>query len=125
MTRTEQILQLRAEVTTDTERSSLPKEEFQNKTLRPILKLQNDVLVSFFKSQLKGAALPDFKVELTGFVQQRLQKDLATRNTLLGMVIGLLSEEEMETFIADKNEISKRIMDMMAQRIIDQLSKEL
>jgi hypothetical protein len=125
MTRTEQILQLRAEIPTDTERSSLPKEEFQNKTLRPILKLQNDVLVAFFKSQLKGAVMPDFKVELTGFVQQRLQKDLATRNTLLGMVLGLLSEEEMEGFIADKNEISKRIMDMMAQRIIDQLSKEL
>lgn len=125
MTRTEQMLQLRAEIPTDTERSSLPKEEFQNKVLRPILKLQNDVLVTLFKSQLKGATLPDFKVELNAFVQQRLQKDLATRNTLLGMVLGLLSEEEMEGFIADKNEISKRIMDMMAQRIIDQLGKEL
>ncbi len=125
MTRTEQLLQLRSEISTDAERTSLPKEEFQNKTLRPILKFQNDVLVSFFRSQLKGAVLPEFKIELNPFVQQRLQKDLATRNTILGMVIGLLSEEEMTVFLDDKNEMSKRIMDMLCQRITDELSKEL
>jgi hypothetical protein len=125
MTRTQQILQLRDEIETDSERTSLPKEVFQNKVLRPILKFQNDVLVAFFKSQLKGAVLPEFKMELDGFVQQRLQKDMVTRNTLLGMITGLLSEEELDLFIKDKNEISKRIMDMMCQRICDQLSKEL
>ena len=125
MNRTEQLLQLRSEIQTDSERQPLAHEAFQNTALRPILKLQNDVLVHFFKSQLNGAQLPDFKMELDGFVKQRLQKDMLTRNTLLGMVVGLLTEDELVTFLADKSEMSKRIIDMLSQRLCDQLGKAL
>lgn len=125
MTRTEQMLQIRTEIDTDSERTSMPKEEFQNKVLRPILKLQNNVLVAYFKSQLKGVEMPEFKMEMDSFVRQRLQKDIATRNTLLGMVLGLLSEEELEIYFQDKSEIGKRIIDMLCQRITEELSKEL
>ncbi len=125
MNRNQQLLQLRSEVPTDGERQPMAKEAFQNNTLRPILKLQNDVLLQFFKSQLNGAQLPDFKMELEGFVKQRLQKDLLTRNTMLGMVVGLLTEEELIIFLEDKNEMSKRIIDMLTQRLYDQLGKAL
>jgi hypothetical protein len=125
MNRTTKMHQSRTEIDTDSERTSMPKEEFQNKVLRPVLKLQNDVIVSYFKSQIKGAAMPDFKMELDTFVRQRLQKDIATRNTLLGMVLGLLSEEELDIYFQDKSEIGKRIMDMLSQRITDQLTKDL
>ncbi len=123
MNRTEQLLALRPEITTDSERISLPKEAFQNNVLRPILKFQNEAVVGFFKAQIKGATLPDFKAELHDFVQQRLQKDMVTRNTLVGMVIGFLSEEELAVFLADKNEVSKRIVEMLSQRIANQLSQ--
>jgi hypothetical protein len=124
MNRSELMLRLRTEIATDNERISLPNEEFQNKILRPVIKFQNDVLVSFFKSQLKGVVLPDFKIERYGFIQQRLQKDLATRNILLGMVIGLLNEDELNVFNQNKNEMNKRVMDMLCQRFSDQLGKE-
>lgn len=125
MNRTEQLLQLRSEIQTDNDRQPLAKEAFQNTTLRPIIKLQNDVLVHFFKSQLNGAQLPDFEMELEGFVKQRLQKDMLTRNIMLGMVVGLLTEEELIFFLADKSEMSKRTIDMLIQRLCDQLGKAL
>lgn len=125
MNRTEQLLQLRSEIQSDAERQPLANEAFQNNTLRPILKFQNDVLVHFFKSQLNGAQLPDFKMELESFVIQRLQKDVLTRNTMIGMVVGLLTEQELTIFLADKSEMSKRIIDMLIQRLCDQLGKAL
>ena len=38
--------------TLDNNRRTLSIENFQNKTLRPILKMKNDLLVEFFKSYL-------------------------------------------------------------------------
>mgnify|MGYP000284637300 CR=1 FL=1 len=64
-------------------------------------------------------------MELEGFVKQRLQKDMLTRNTMLGMVVGLLTEEELMVFLADKSEMSKRVIDMLTQRLSDQLGKAL
>lgn len=123
MNRTEQLLQMRSEISTDTERSPLPLEQFQNSSLRPILKFQNNVFLNYFQSQLNGAEIPDFRIEIEQFVKLRLQKDLATRNTLLGMVLALLTEEEMVFFIEHKSDLTKRSIDMLAQRLAEQLKK--
>ena len=124
MNRTEQIISLRSEIATDAERSSLPLEQFQNSSLRPILKFQNNLFLAYFKSQLNGAEIPDFKMEIEQFVKLRLQKDMTIRNTLIGMVLALLSEEELQYFIDNKSEMNKRIVDMLSQRIAEQLGKK-
>ena len=124
MNRSEQISALRTEIPTDAERSPLPLEQFQNSSLRPILKFQNDLFLAYFKSQLNGAEIPDFKMEIEQFVKLRLQKDMTIRNTLIGMVLALLTEGELQYFIEHKNEMNKRIVDMLSQRIAEQLGKK-
>ena len=124
MNRSEQISALRTEIPTDAERSPLPLEQFQNSSLRPILKFQNDLFLAYFKSQLNGAEIPDFKMEIEQFVKLRLQKDMTIRNTLIGMVLALLTEDELQYFIEHKNEMNKRIVDMLSQRIAEQLGKK-
>ena len=125
MNRSEQIEQLRPEISTDSGRESLPMETFQNQTLRPILKFQSDALIAWFKSQLQDADLPDFKLELDGFIKAKLQKDIPLRNALLGMVLGMMTEAEIKFYAENRNELNKRVLDMLHQRIREQMGNDM
>jgi hypothetical protein len=50
-----------------------------------------------------------------------MQKDTALRNTLVGLVLAFLTEDEMSFFLNHKSELSKRIVALLCQRIGDQL----
>jgi hypothetical protein len=119
--RTEQVLAIRSAISSDADRLPLEIEEFEHRCLRPILKFQNDVLMALFKGQVLDHRIPQKEKEREDFVRLRLQKDLITRNTLIGMVLGLLTEEELDFYNRHKKELSKRIVGMMVQRISGQL----
>ena len=121
MKRSESISLLRSPISIDTDKISLELEQFQNSCLRPILKFQNDILVSYFKSSINLISISESTSELENLVKNRLQKDLITRNTLLGMIIGLLHDEEMTFYMSHKNELNKRLVVMLTQRITDNL----
>ena len=121
MSRTELLLSLRSEITLDTDRNPLEIEQFQNSCLRPILKFQNDALLLFFNLQFNPSTLPVLKKELEDFIKSRLQKDAILRNTLIGMVLALMVEEELAFYISHKNELSKRLINMLVQRLTDQI----
>lgn len=121
MSRTELLLSLRSEIPLDAARSSLEIEQFQNTCLRPILKFQNDALLLFFKLHLSPTGLPLLKKELEDFIKLRLQKDAILRNTMIGMVLALMSVEELSFYMSHKNELSKRIITMLVQRLTGQL----
>ena len=121
MKRSESISQFRSPISIDTDKISLELEQFQNSCLRPILKFQNDILVSYFKSNINLISIPESTSELKNLVKNRLQKDLITRNTLLGMIIGLLHDEELTFYMSYKNELNKRLVVMLTQRITDNI----
>jgi len=121
MKRSESISLFRSPISIDTDKISLELEQFQNLCLRPILKFQNDILVSYFKSNINLISIPESTSELENLVKNRLQKDIITRNTLLGMIIGLLHDEELTFYMAHKNELNKRLIAMLTQRITDNL----
>ncbi|MEY2692232.1 MAG: hypothetical protein RIT03_622 [Bacteroidota bacterium] len=121
MTRTAQLLSLRSEIPIDATRSSLPLEQFQNECLRPILKFQNNLIDALFKAQIQTAEIPPKGAALENFIKLRLQKDTALRNTLVGVVLGLFTADELEFFLQHKNELSKRILTMLVQRLGDQV----
>ena len=121
MKRSESISLFRSPISIDTDKISLELEQFQNLCLRPILKFQNDILVSYFKSNINLISIPESTSELENLVKNRLQKDIITRNTLLGMIIGLLHDEELTFYMSHKNELNKRLVVMLTQRITDNL----
>jgi len=121
MKRSESISLFRSHISIDTDKISLELEQFQNLCLRPILKFQNDILVSYFKSNINLISIPESTSELENLVKNRLQKDIITRNTLLGMIIGLLHDEELTFYMSYKNELNKRLVVMLTQRITDNL----
>ena len=121
MTRTAQLLSLRSEISIDATRSSLPLEQFQNECLRPILKFQNNLIVTLFKAQVQITEIQPKGAALENFVKLRMQKDTALRNTLVGLVLALLTEDEMSFYLNHKSDLSKRIVALLCQRIGDQV----
>lgn len=119
--RSERIIGLRDAVAVDTERTSLAIEQFQNSSLRPILKFQNAVIVLYFTAQLNGEEIPKSSVLREALIKIRFQKDPIIRNTLIGMVLGLLSAEELEFYVLNKAELTKRIVALLCQRLKDEL----
>ncbi|WP_263602577.1 glyoxalase [Chryseobacterium sp. PET-29] len=101
-----------------------PIEVFQNQTLRPILKLQNEIYLMLFQDYA-GSKIPDFNSLTTdkkiNFIEQSLRKDHALRNIFIGMTIGMFTADEMKTYISDKNVFNKRIMKMLTERLKSQM----
>ncbi len=99
-------------------------ERFQNQTLRPILKLQDDLYVLIFNNYIvRQKVYFNYltKERRKNFITQSLQKDVALKNTLIGITIGMFTEAEMEMYFGESKEFNKRIITMLIERIIDQI----
>lgn len=103
-----------------TEPTDNPAEQFQNQVLRPILKLQHGRIIAVFqhhvlkhKVPLDGMAPDDQR----SYVEKAFQKDVTLRNQLAGVILGLLTEEEWGTFVTSERELSRRMHDLLIQRI--------
>lgn len=101
--------------------ASTDEETFQNEVLRPILKYQNEVLQQYF---LKTALIskPNFIQEEVKdrrhFIEQKLSKDAIIRNTLIGMVSGLMTAEELGVYLENEREYKRRIISMLVDRLL-------
>jgi hypothetical protein len=100
-------------------------EIFQNQTLRPILKLQNDLYISLFtnyaiRQNSDFNALSSAKKAV--MIEQSLQKDNVLKNTFIGMTIGMFTVEEMEVYISNSKVFNKRIITMLIERLKSQMS---
>lgn len=115
----EELLKLRPLVPTQEGAEKI--EGFQNEVLRPIIKYQNDLFLIFLKEQKhfdkleKGSGRKHYEDELNKYLSQ-----VSIKNILLGIVLGMLTEEEMQTYQNDANEYNKRVARMIAQRVSDQ-----
>lgn len=104
--------------------NSSEAENFQNEILRPILKLQNDFYQSVFldyASRQKVDLETLSKQKKTLFIEASLQKDSVLKNTFIGMTIGMLTLEELETYFLDTKAYNKRIITMLIERIRSQI----
>jgi hypothetical protein len=103
---------------------SSAEENFQNQTIRPILKLQNDLLIEVFKNYITESKsdFHHFTVEqkLT-FIEQSIQRDIKFRNALKGIIVGLFTVEEYSRYIRNSAALNKRIMSLLIERFKNQV----
>jgi hypothetical protein len=99
-------------------------EVFQNQTLRPVLKLQNDLLVEVFRNYItkyKGdfhSYSVDKKLQ---YIENSIQKDIKFRNSLKGIIIGLFTIDEYKDYINNSSSLNKRMMNMVIERLKSQV----
>ena len=100
------------------------EEFFQNETLRPIMKLQNDLLLAFFKNYIQNSEVNfnQFSTEKKlNFIENAIKKDIKFRNSLKGMVIGFFTLEEYNRYTENATALSKRITNLLVERITSQV----
>lgn len=106
--------------------ASSPAEQFQNQTLRPILKQLNDLIVSYFKHHY-----PKRKVNLSrltetdklAYIERAIRDDTKLRLTLVGMVLGQFTPDEWAAFVPLEAEVSRRIQNLIIQRLQSQVGE--
>ena len=96
------------------------EETFQNKTLRPIIKLQNDLLVAVFKNYIKKHKNVFLEINLDArleYIDNSIQKDIKFRNSIKGMIIGHFTNEEYSLYILNSSALNKRMMNIVKERL--------
>ena len=120
-TRDEVLLQIRPEIPSARFHEHMSDGEyFQNNTLRPIVKLQNDLLVSAFRNYERKHknVFYDLSIEKRlDYIDNAIQKDMKFRNSLKGMIIGQFTIHEYEMYIKDSSALNKRMMNIVIDRL--------
>ena len=123
-TRDTHVLELRGETYGTISNQSSIEEVFQNKTLRPILKLQNDLLVQVFinyslkQKNVFFTLTPEKKM---AYIENVIQRDIKFRNSLKGMIIAFFTLDEYAEYIQNSSNLNKRMMNMLAERLKSQI----
>lgn len=96
------------------------EESFQNITLRPIVKLQNDLLVAIFKNYIviRKSVFYNLKIDQKmEYIDNSIAKDSKLRNSLRGIIVGHFTLEEYEHYILNSSALNKRITNLLKERI--------
>ncbi|RUT68736.1 glyoxalase [Flavobacterium cupreum] len=99
-------------------------ELFQNQTIRPVLKLQNDLFIAAFinYANKNKADFYSYTVEKKlQTIENSIQKDIKFRNSLKGMAIALFTVEEYNTYIQNSSSLNKRMMNLLIDRLKSQV----
>lgn len=120
-TRDSQLLALRPVIASAEINSEMSDDEhFQNKTLRPVAKLQNDLLLEAFKNYIKKHKNVFYTLTVEkrlAYIENAIQKDIKFRNSLKGMIIGQFTIDEYSTYIKNSSALNKRMMNIVKERI--------
>ena len=99
-------------------------EKFQNEAIRPIIKMQHNLLIILFQNYLKHR-----KINFNNLKKEKqkeriniiLTKDTNFKNILLGIVIGHFSKNELMFYTKNTSELKRRIIQIVNQRSQDSL----
>jgi hypothetical protein len=118
------VLELRGETFGVINNQSSSEEIFQNNTLRPILKMQNDLFIQVFinyavkQKNVFFSLTPEKKMI---YIENVIQRDIKFRNSLKGMIIALFTLDEYAEYIRISSNLNKRMMNMLVERLKSQL----
>lgn len=120
-TRDSVLLRLRPEIPSAKITPGMSADEcFQNKTLRPVAKLQNDLLLAVFKNYVAKHknVFYDLTIEKRlDYIENAIHKDMKFRNSLKGLIIGQFTLEEFGIYIQNSSALNKRMMDIVKERL--------
>ena len=98
------------------------EELFQNMVLRPVIKMQHDVLIlrvkSYFTSKRVMFNVMD-KKKRTLAIEKAFLGDNAFKKEIQGMVLGQLDTKEYQRYLKYERTMNKRIIQMVRNRMLD------
>lgn len=118
------LIDLRGEPLGTISAQSTSEEIFQNRTLRPILVLQNELFIHVFMNYAAKQKSVFFSLspeKKMAYIENVIQRDIKFRNSLKGIIIGLFTVEEYQEYIKNSSNINKRMMNMLIERLKNQI----
>ena len=100
--------------------SDSPEEAFQNETLRPLLKQQDELLRAVFTHYLtKRKVRPEQLPAAKRFekIKELVTRDNRLRGLLFGMVVGHFTKEEVAYYVDNESGINRRITNLLVERL--------
>lgn len=104
--------------------SSSEAEKYQNEVLRPVIKMKHELFIAHVRDYLMAKKYPLqglSKAQQIAYLETAFQQDRNLRSELRGMVLGQVTLQEYERYAAHKNEINKRIINIIKTRMVDHL----
>jgi hypothetical protein len=100
--------------------------DFQHQVLRPLLKFQHLVLLATVADFAQEYRLPLATADATE--AHRLLTELLSRNarlraTIVGVVTGSLTTDELTFYRQHRNELNRRLLDLAQQRVLNSLAE--
>lgn len=123
--RNERLLSIRLEVpNARVNQSTLGLESFQNSTLRPISKFQNELILSIFENYIiryKNVFHKLGNEEKLRYIENTVKKDSKFKNLIKGIFMGHFTIEEYKFYSENSSEVNKRIINLTKERLQSQL----
>lgn len=101
-----------------------PMEQFQSRTLRPICKLQNPLIVMTvaryvrkYNTEFRQMARADQEAK----VRNLLKEDRRLKRSLVGLIAGHFTAEEYAFYLDHQREVRRRLTALFTQRVLDQI----
>ncbi|MCL6295055.1 glyoxalase [Jejuia spongiicola] len=116
---------IRPEIATATINDDMSADErFQNLVLRPVIKLQNELLIEVFKNYVVKHKSVFYDLSLQkrmDYIENAIQKDMKFRNSIKGMIIGLFAVDEYLIYIENSSALNKRMMNIVKERLLSNI----
>ena len=100
------------------------EEQFQNRTLRPIAKLQHELLIAVFHNYIKKHKNVFFGLtahKRIDYIENAVIRYQKFRNSLKGIMIGQFTVVEYQDYITNSSTLNKRMMNLVRERLISSI----
>ena len=99
--------------------------DFQHQVLRPLLKLQHAILLTTVADFALDYRLPlgSAHEALRAAIAELLARNARLRATLLGLICGLFTQEELAFYRQHRSELNRRLLDLAEQRVLNSLAE--
>ena len=97
--------------------------DFLHRTLRPVLKLQNERLLRAVGAFLRDHHVPFAAApptEQTRYLTELLSRNVKLRYTIIGLVAALFTSSESVFYDQHRAELNRRLLELAQRRALDQ-----
>lgn len=124
-TRDDLLLKLRPKIESVKTLSTTSSEEsFQNQVLRPLILVQEELLLNSFNNYIKNHKNYFFKLSAEkklDYIDTAFQKDFKFLNVIRGIVIGLFTTKEYTVYSLNSSSLNKRMIHLIKELIKDKI----
>ncbi|GAA4039930.1 hypothetical protein GCM10022409_27180 [Hymenobacter glaciei] len=117
---TDALLALRPIVPTETTDADETVGAFLHATLRPVLKLQNDLLLAVVADFVRDHHIALRPTDQHHQLTELLGRNTKLRYTVVGLITGVFTAAEYAFYRQHRSELNRRLLEMALHRVLDQ-----